>query len=164
MAYTIAEIKARITAILVENHSENITGVTLQQLLIDLVNSLDAYAGGGGSSGDNYYVDSIAFDPATNVLTLERTGGIVPANISKAITPADPTVYRAREEAIGIGDNPIDFSVALPEGANYIIFAECRSDADGADIGFVISLKTVNGFSVNVDEAATIKWFIIQTQ
>ena len=83
MAYTIAEIKARITAILAENHSRNIDGVVLQELLIDLVDSLNTYAGGGGSgSGDNYYVNGISFDPATNVITLARAGGITPANLS----------------------------------------------------------------------------------
>lgn len=165
MAYTPQELKNLATQLFAENHMRNIDGVVLQQFVHDMIDTMvEQDSGGGSGSGDNYYVDSMAFDPATNILTLGRAGGIVPANISKAITPTNPTVYRAGEQAIGIGDNPIAFSVALPVGTNYIIFAKCTSDEDGADIGFVISQKTVNGFSVNVDEAATIKWFIIQTQ
>lgn len=165
MAYTIPEIKARITAILAENHSGNIGGIILQELLIDLVDSLDAYAGGGGGSGDNYYVDSIAFDPATNVLTLGRAGGILPANLSIAITPGDPTVYRAYETSVGAGDTTIPFSVDLPVGTEYlVVIAGAYSDVDGADVRCSESNHTISGFDVNTDEACAVKWFIIQIQ
>jgi len=165
MAYTITEIKARITAILAENHSRDIDGIVLQELLIDLVDSLDTYAGGGGSpSGENYYVDSISFDPETNVLTLTRAGGIDPANISQEISPGSSTVYRAAVVALTEGDNTIVFSVALPTGTTYLVKANAYSDTDGADTGFSVSAMTVNGFTVNADEDCSFEYFIIQLQ
>lgn len=139
-----------ITDRIYENHEREISGVDLQEMLIDIVESLQAYTDQSiVEPAVNYYVDEIVVDGVAKTITLVRAGGIAPANISASLAPMD-------RERKGVVD--------VVAGPNVIVFAPPRLDAteydvdysviaaNGFDIGGEISNLTQNGFDIDVSK------------
>lgn len=159
--YTKEELINEITDRIYENHERAISGVDLQEMLIDVVDSLyqiisDAVV----EPAENYYVDTMTFDENTKVLTLTRTGAD-PALANLSVSLATLLDQKKGEEALTPGDNVITFTTAYPAGTTYIVLKEVIS-SDGYDIGGTISAKTVSGFTINVKEACTLTYLTVR--
>jgi len=73
--YTLSELRNQITDRIHENHERAIDGVDLQEMLQDIVDSLEKYTDDAVvEPAENYYADTLTFNEATKVLTITRTG------------------------------------------------------------------------------------------
>lgn len=156
----IPAFKIWITDRIHENHERKITGIELQEILHDMLDTLGAYIDGAIiEPARNYYVNEIQIDGVARTITLVRAGGADPVNISASLKPLDNP-----EGVVNLvaGDNPIVFGYPLPAGTPYEVLKLVLSDDGGFDIGGQISLKTHEGFTITVDEAATLTYRVIR--
>jgi hypothetical protein len=161
--YPIQELKNLITDRIHDNHERAIDGIELQELLHDILDSLESYTDESMEApAVNYYVNQILWDIATGALTLVRAGGIDPANISvdldgryQKISDSD---YRNDEVSVEAGEQPVEFNDPFPEGVtgdDYTIPLLSGKTAGEFWLDFEAYDKTRTGFKVNADEAVT---------
>jgi len=155
--YTLSELRNQITDRIHENHERAIDGVDLQEMLQDIVDSLEKYTDDAVvEPAENYYADTLTFNEATKVLTITRTGK-TPALANLSASLSTLLDQKTGEVALTPGDNLIPFTTSYPTGTTYIVFKEVIS-SDGYDIGGTVSAQTVNGFTINVKEASILKY------
>ncbi len=156
----ISELINSITERIYENHERAISGPDLQEMLIDIVDTLQAYTDAAViEPAENYYVDEIQINEVAKTITLVRAGGILPTNISASLAPLDET--REGVEEVTDGDNPIVFAPPLPAGFEYeLLFSVI--DAEGFDIGGTESNLTNLGFDINVPDDGTLTYETIK--
>lgn len=155
--YSLQELRTKITERINSNHSRSISGIDIQELMIDMLDSLEAIS--GVENLLNYYANEISYDPVTNVFVLTRAGGIDPENLSCIINPGSTSELPSGEVALLAGSTPIAFAQALPTGSQFMVFAMAIT-SDNYNGGFSTSLHSESGFTAHVDEACTFQWFI----
>ena len=159
--YTKSELLNQITDRIYENHERAISGMDLQEMLIDIVDSLSKYTDDAVvEPAINYYADEIQIDGEAKTITLVRAGGITPINISASMLGM--TDHRKAEVVLTSGDNNIIFDTGFPLGTSYIILKSVIATSGGFDIGGIVSAKTELGFAINVSEASTIIYLAIR--
>jgi hypothetical protein len=123
--YPLQELKNKITDRILDNHERAITGDELQEVLLDVLDSLETYTDEAVvEPAVNYYVDEVAFDIATGALTLTRAGGITPENISCDLD--------GRYKQIGESDTRAD-NVSVNAGVQSILFGDPYPEGTVAD-------------------------------
>lgn len=156
-AYSIQELRTKITERINSNHSRSIKGVDIQELMIDILDSLEAISEVGNHL--NYYVNELTYDPNSKVLVLTRAGGIDPVNLSCLVNPSSANDLPSGEVALLSGDTPINFSQSLVEGSEFMVFGMAIS-SDNFSVGFSTSNHSINGFTTHVDQDCLFQWFI----
>lgn len=165
-AYPLQELRNRITDRIKDNHERALTGDDIQETLIDVLDSLEYYTDEAVvEPAVNYYVDEVAFDVATGALTLHRTGGITPEDIScdldgryRQISESDT---RADNVAVDAGEQPVLFPVPYPDGivGDDIVIPIIGATTDEDDTVWLTAYdKTRFGFKVNCSRPATFSY------
>ena len=155
--YPIQELKNKITDRILDNHERAITGDELQEVLLDVLDSLETYTDEAVvEPAVNYYVDEVAFDVATGALTLTRVGGIVPENISVDLDGRYRQLSESDNRADNIdqaaGEQTILFNDPYPEGivAADIVIPIIGATTDEDDTVWLTAYdKTRFGFKTN---------------
>lgn len=160
--YTIHDLKNLITERVKDNHIRAIDGEELQELLHDILDSLESYTDDAVvEPAINYYVDDINWDPLIGALTLLRAGGILPVDISvdldgRYLLIADTP--RSDEVTVDPGEQDVEFIEPFGEDITGDDYTVPVIKAKGTD-GFFFDLepydKTRFGFKVNADQEAT---------
>ena len=163
--YPIQELKNLITDRIIDNHTRAIDGIEFQEVLLDILDSLESYTDDSMESpAVNYYVNQILFDIATGALTLVRAGGILPANISidldgryRLLSEAD---QRADRVTVAAGLQAVTFNFPFPLGSVYSVPPLAGVTADGEIIWYVPNVLSFTrfGFQVNFDVAVTLNY------
>jgi hypothetical protein len=167
--YPIQELKNKITDRILDNHERAITGDELQEVLLDVLDSLETYTDEAVvEPAVNYYVDEVAFDTATGALTLTRVGGIAPENISvdldgryKQIGLSD---IKSDTVTVDAGAQFVEFPETFPEGTEYTLGALVGFTAEGDDMIRRGYDKQESGFWVNFSEPVTFDYQAVKKQ
>jgi hypothetical protein len=163
--YPIQELKNLITDRIIDNHTRAIDGIEFQEVLLDILDSLESYTDDSMESpAVNYYVSQILWDKNTGALTLVRAGGITPANISvdlddryRLLSQAD---HRSDEVNVAAGVQTVTFNSPFPANSDYTLPPLVGVTADGELIWHVPDRLsfTDEGFDVNFDVPVTLSY------
>lgn len=159
--YSPQDLINRIIDIIRINHAELITGETLMEILIDIVDSLKAYINDTSPAVDNY-ISAIEFDRENEVLRITRIGTDGTTYLSVSLR----TLNYPREGTsvfAAAGTYHVDFIEAWPAGSD-LQGEGTAIDTEGFDIGLEISNITLTGFDVTVNAACTVIWKIALKQ
>jgi len=164
--YPIQELKNKITDRILDNHERAITGDELQEVLLDVLDSLETYTDEAVvEPAVNYYTDSVAFDTATGALTLHRTGGITPENISvdldgryRQLSESDSRADNISNDA---GEQTTLFNDPYPEGTDGddIVIPLIGATTDEDDTVWLLAYtKTRFGFKTKCSRPCTFSY------